>query len=136
MIDRNAIQTAIRKTRRLEHLGDGPRVCFICGYEDPIALVAMRAADCQKSSSLRTLLEDHHVAGRRNDPKLTIPLCRNCHAELTEDLRCEDVSMKAIPNRRRPSAWRLLGLASLFERIAEALRRWASEEMESEDDNA
>ena len=77
------LRTALRKARRLEALGESEPMCIVCGREDPMQLRPEK----------RTLLEQHHPLGKSNDPDLTVPLCLNCHAEVTERLRQAGVSM-------------------------------------------
>lgn len=68
---------ARRGRRRLDALGadpdadpdDGGPACALCAESRLFALHVKIG---------------HHVAGRRNDPDLTVPLCLNCHAEQTE----------------------------------------------------
>ena len=71
-------------------------VCVLCGYANPVALIAAN----------RTLLEEHHVFGAAFDDDTRIPLCRNCHAEVTEGIRATGASMRPQP--------------SLFENLIEA----------------
>jgi hypothetical protein len=77
------------------------------------------------TKSLKKLLEDHHPHGRKHDPELTIPLCRNCHGECTESLLREDVSMRFERNPRERVARTLEAQAAFFEDFARAQRRLA-----------
>jgi hypothetical protein len=63
-------------------------VCALCGYANPVALIAAN----------KTLLEEHHVFGAAFDDGTRIPLCRNCHAEITEGIRATGVSMRPQPS--------------------------------------
>jgi hypothetical protein len=63
-------------------------VCALCGYANPVALIAVD----------KTLLEEHHVVGAAFDDGTRIPLCRNCHAEITEGIRGTGASMRPQPS--------------------------------------
>lgn len=66
--------------------------------------------------------QNHHPAGRRNDPKLTVELCAACHASLHRDM--EDLGVK-LDSSDRSSLERLVsflqGLAVLFLEIGRRL---------------
>ncbi len=49
-------------------------VCVFCGWSNPTALRAVG----------KTLLEEHHVVGVNHYDEYRVPVCRNCHALLTE----------------------------------------------------
>jgi hypothetical protein len=57
-------RTAARRAR-LKRRFAGKRACLLCPESDP------------------TCLEEHHIAGRRNDRTLTVTLCANCHRKIT-----------------------------------------------------
>jgi len=100
--------------RRLKRLGPDP-VCILCGHANPFALIPVR----------RSWLEQHHVVCRQHDRDLTVPLCRNCHAEITELLLREGADTRFEPNRVVRVALMLRALAVFFEMLAPKLRRWA-----------
>jgi hypothetical protein len=60
------------------------RTCIVCGLSDPASLVITK----------RSLIEQHHLVGRVNEADLTVPLCRNHHAQLTAKYTDEGISMK------------------------------------------
>ena len=76
------IRTDARRARRVRALAPDA-ACVLCCVT---TLEALIAAD-------RTLLEAHHACGRANDPALTVPVCRNCHAVLTEGQRAAGASL-------------------------------------------
>jgi hypothetical protein len=119
-MDRNPNKTAIRNMRRLERLGENP-VCVICGYSSPFALIPVR----------RSLLEQHHVAVKAHDAELVATLCRNCHAEITEQLLREGLNPHFEPNKIVRISLILTALAVFIEMLAPALRRWAKSLMEA-----
>ncbi len=82
----NPMQNDARRARREQQLGPDA-VCVLCGEADLWALILVK----------RSLLEQHHVLNRAHDPRLTVPLCRNCHAKLTEAYRQAGASTKAAP---------------------------------------
>ena len=56
----------------------GPDACCArCGITDLDKLVHFN----------RTVLDDHHIFGANHAPEVTEMLCRNCHAEATEEMR-------------------------------------------------
>ncbi len=113
--------------RRLARLGNGPLVCILCGYTDPIALMGVTAEWLMSKGIPQSLFEKHHPSGREHDPEFIFPICRNCHAKATEGLYCAGVSMMAEPDQDTREALRLEGLAAFHDETAEALRRWAAE---------
>jgi hypothetical protein len=69
-------------------------------------------------------LELHHIAGRAFDDE-TVPVCRNCHARLTDHQRDHSPAKPAggfVESIRRF----LLGLADLFEMLVKRLREFAT----------
>jgi hypothetical protein len=126
-MDRLPNRTALREARRLQKLGDIAPVCAFCGYEGFVISVTVRWLKARgvPRKILNKLLEDHHPHGSKHDPDLTIPLCRNSHAECTEGVRREGVSMRFEPNPRERIARTLEAQAAFFENLAEAQRRLA-----------
>ncbi len=79
----------------------------------------------------RRLLEAHHVLGKTNDAALTVLLCRNCHAEITEENHAHGVSMRppvSAPARvvasLRALAVFLRALSHSCARLAAELEQW------------
>jgi hypothetical protein len=108
----------VRGLRRQRRLGGGA-ACVICGETVPVVLLRAR----------RSLLEQHHIGGDANDSGLTVVVCRNHHAVLTEAGR---VSGIALDRRAERSSLERLeavlrGLADFFELLARTLRYWAVE---------
>jgi hypothetical protein len=58
----------------------------------------------------RRFLDDHHVCGRANDDALTVPVCRNCHAILTEGQRTAGLDFGTPPTLLHQLAAILVGL--------------------------
>jgi hypothetical protein len=94
--------------------------CVLCGYQNPFALIAVP----------RTLLEAHHIFGRKRDPKSTVKLCRNCHAEITEELRRAGVPMVREHDPRKRAAYALLGGGVFFRKYADSIEKLARELLE------
>ena len=124
-MDRDPIKSAARDMRRHERHGGSSSVCMLCGYPDLVALIRVSPDWLTAHGCQRSLLEKHHLVGRKHDPELTVPLCRNCHAEATEGLLKAVVSMRPEPDPARRIALMLDALAVFREEEAEALRRWA-----------
>ncbi|MFL5481257.1 MAG: hypothetical protein ACJ8AK_03640 [Gemmatimonadaceae bacterium] len=83
----NAARNVARRARRAR-MFPASAVCALCGYANPVALIAVD----------KTLLEEHHVFGAAFDDGTRIPLCRNCHAEVTEGIRATGASMRPQPS--------------------------------------
>jgi hypothetical protein len=79
-----AARNETRRVRRARVFGP-EAVCVLCRYANPAALVMME----------KTLLEEHHVYGAAFDDATRIPVCRNCHAELTEQVRATGATMRS-----------------------------------------
>ena len=76
----------IRLERRLQRLGGLQPVCIRCGCREVEALTGVPYALLPPELQ-RRLIEWHHPAGRKVDPTFKVPLCRNCHAIMTEEQR-------------------------------------------------
>ncbi len=122
-MDRDPNRTALREARRLQGLGDTPSICAFCSYEGPVIPVTIRWLKAHGVP--KKLLEDHHPRGRKHDPELTIPLCRNCHWQCTEGLLREGISMRFERDQRERIAISLEAQAAFFEDFAKAQRRLA-----------
>jgi hypothetical protein len=75
----------------------------------------------------RSLLEEHHLAGRVNDADMTVILCLNCHRRLTSQQRSLGVELDR--GRQRVDIEKaisvLCGLAQFFDMLARWLMMWA-----------
>jgi hypothetical protein len=105
------------RAQRRKHALGPDAACALCGERTPEAL----------SRVGRTILEEHHGAGRANDPDLTVVLCRNCHARVTEDQRRLGVDLRHDLQRTVPELIEgaLLSLAAFDRARAEAAARLA-----------
>jgi hypothetical protein len=108
----------VRKLRRERHLGAGA-VCVLCGDANPVEL--RRAG--------RSVLEAHHLGGFANDARLTVVVCRNCHALLTEASRVSGVELSRDDARHLLERLEavLRGQADFDELLAQRQRAWADE---------
>jgi hypothetical protein len=98
-----------RKQRRLRRLGTQTPACVGCGETDP------------------TVLELHHIAGRRHDDDQSI-VCGNCHKKLTDGQRDRATppgSVAADAESARLGHY-LLGLADLLVTVEAALRKFGA----------
>ncbi len=68
---------ARRHESKRQRLGSPAPVCLSCGCRDIEALLAVPVADLPT-----WFLEQHHLAKHASD--FRVPLCRNCHAILTD----------------------------------------------------
>lgn len=105
--------------RRIERLGDDC-ACALCGYRNPFALIVVS----------RTLLEAHHVFGRKRDSESTVVLCRNCHAEITELIRRAGIPMKRERDPRKRAGYMLRSGAVFFQKYAESIDKLGRELLE------
>lgn len=109
----NPITSASRRTRRAQRFGtDG--ACARCGVSEPRVLVPIR----------KRLLEAHHVCGRAHDDELTVPVCRNCHALLTDAQLAAGVQLEPPPTILHQVAAALASLFSLLHELSERGLDW------------
>lgn len=112
----NPIKNELRKQRRTEKLGENA-ACARCGITTPEALIMVG----------HSLLEAHHVVGKAHDCDLTVPLCRNCHAEVTEGARDAGASMRPAGSIWERVVMMLRALGSFFLCLGQHLIQWAGE---------
>lgn len=84
--DKRPVERAIRRERRLQRLGSPAPSCVACGLRSVEALLGIPAVVLPPEVR-RKLIEHHHPAGRKTESDWTVPVCRNCHALITEDRR-------------------------------------------------
>ena len=110
----------LTRTRAQRRLQSDSR-CVLCGESDREVLA--------ERSVRRSVLEVHHVAGRSNDPDLTVVLCLNCHQQCSARMASRGIDLSAGPDRSVPERLVsvLRGLALFFEQLAAALTGWAHE---------
>lgn len=105
----NPTTTAARQTRRERRFGTGA-ACVRCGITALETLVPIK----------RRFLEAHHVCGQVNDDDLTVPVCRNCHAILTEGQQAAGVTFTTPPTVLHQI---VAALASFFAMLSELCER-------------
>ncbi len=115
-MEQDPIQNDARRARRQRRIG-APTVCMLCGLRELAALTVLP----------RRLIEQHHVVGRAHDPQLMVPVCRNCHAILTERYRHAGVSMRPPASALDRLVAALGALGVFFRELAAACVRWAAE---------
>jgi hypothetical protein len=116
MIDRDPIRTDARREARNARLGPNP-VCVLCPERRPSALTPVT----------RQFLQLHHVAGRANDKRLVVPLCLNCHADITEKYRAAAVPLDPPPTLLHRVLGCLRGVAAFMPDLGKACDRWADQ---------
>ena len=104
------VASIVRAARRQRRIGPDEK-CLLCGYANPVVLLRVN----------RTVLDAHHVSGIANSEDLTVVLCRNCHAEVTEDLRQGGVSMKPPTTIIDRAIQLLKGLRTFWPRVDSAI---------------
>lgn len=110
----NPISAAGRRARRDQRFGTDP-ACVRCGTTEIEALVPVN----------RRYLEAHHVCGLANDDALTVPVCRNCHAVLTEGQRSAGVVFTTPPTILHQVASALASLFAMLHDLCERGMDWA-----------
>lgn len=108
------IATSGRRTRREQRFGPDA-ACARCGITTLETLVPLR----------RRVLEAHHVCGRANDAALTVPVCRNCHAILTEGQQAAGVTFATPPTILHQIAAALASLFAMLHELCERGMDWA-----------
>lgn len=84
--------------------------CRLCGYSEEPSLLE------------ETILEDHHIAGRKNDP-MTVYVCPTCHKKLSISQYSWDKRWMGFRNTPRIiRAIMLRGISDLLFLIAKKLR--------------
>jgi len=73
----------------------------------------------------RSLLQKDHVYGQKRDSESMIVICRNCHAEITEDRMREGVPMRRERDPKMLVAYRLLARSIFQRKDADAMRDMA-----------
>lgn len=114
MKEHDPIRNDARRANRQRRLGDDA-CCLNCGEAQMVTLVP----------TAKSLLEAHHVVGKANDAELTVPLCRNCHAKLTESLRETGASMAPPKTLLDRLVAVLRALAAFFRMLGEKCSEWA-----------
>lgn len=107
----NAARSAARERRFTPDAA-----CIRCGITTPETLVPAR----------RSFLEAHHVCGKANDAGLTIPVCRNCHAVLTERQQAAGVTFAAPPTLLHQIASALESLLAFLYDLCERGMDWVA----------
>jgi hypothetical protein len=74
-----------------------------------------------------SLVQSHHVLGKNNDPNVTVPVCLNCHAILTEMNRRYGVSMETPANLLEHLVAVLRALGVFLPVLGESLFRLADQ---------
>lgn len=118
-MDADPARTAARRRRKIERLGHDCAGA-LCGYRNPCALIV----------ASRTLLEAHHIFGRKHDSGSTVVLCRNCHAEITEDLMQAAIPMKRERDPIKRAGYMLRSGAVFFKTYAESIDKRGRELLE------
>ena len=115
MTELDPIQNDARASRTRRRLPPDA-ACLWCGETTPEALWLGGS----------TLIESHHVAGRKNDAKLVAPLCLNCHRKATADQRSVgvDLARSARPHDLRMLVSWLAGVAEFLSRLASSTARF------------
>jgi hypothetical protein len=102
MKDRQPIRTARRSVRRedRERLGLAQTPCVLC-------------------------IDDHHTAGRKHDPTLTVPTCKKHHREIHEQMLRAGISLRYEPDPVKRAAIALRAMAVYRKAETDAMERLA-----------
>ena len=122
------MRAAAREMKRKARLNSDSPCCLFCGFSHWESLIPVKLQWLVEERGVPIeLLERHHVVGAAHDLNFTVPLCRNCHGVVTEDLRRAGVSMRPAADSRTRTMNRLHALAAFFELCAPSLRDWADD---------
>lgn len=102
-MERDPAKNDRRRSRRERRLGSDA-ACILCGYSRRVALVSVD----------RAFLEEHHLLGWVKDDALTACLCRNCHAEVTEDQLTDGFDFRSAERSAEDEAKDLLLASGRF----------------------
>lgn len=111
----NPMKTAARRARRANRF-EAHAACVRCGITTLETLVPLK----------RRFLEDHHVCGQANDAALTVPVCRNCHAVLTERQQAAGVTFATPPTILHQIAAALESLFAFLYELCERGMGWVA----------
>lgn len=115
-MERNPADNDRRRDRQRQRFGDDGS-CVLCGCQNLAALTEVRV----------TLLEEHHLAGRKADPELTVAVCLNCHRVLQEGLKDAGLEARYPDNAVERAQARSIGVADFFRLAVDSFRRQARE---------
>ncbi len=107
--------TALRHSRRKRRFA-ADAACMRCGITELETLVPVR----------RSILEAHHACGRANDAGLTVPVCRNCHAILTERQQAVGVTFESPATLLHQIAAALTSLFAFLHDLCERGMDWTA----------
>jgi hypothetical protein len=129
MSEPDPIGADAREAAHVLGLGPPPHVCVLCGYSDPLALIA-KPLPWIKQRMSPTLLQKHHVVGKQHDGQLIVLLCLNCHQlvhrrylDAGVDLRFEVDPITRVSDMLEARAAFGEHEAESFRRMAALLRR-------------
>lgn len=114
-MEHDPIQNDARRARRERALGPNA-ACALCGVTSPESLIRVN----------RSLLEAHHVVTQAHDDALTLPVCRNCHALLTEAQLRHAVTFQQCPTIPERIAAILTALSAFFHTLGDTFAAWAA----------
>jgi hypothetical protein len=103
-----------RKHRRRRKFGSDAR-CISCGVSNPTLLVAVK----------RTWFEHHHPLGEQHEPRLTVPVCRNCHAILSAAQVDDGVPLVSQPTLLERLIAIFQAFVSFLAALVKILLEWA-----------
>jgi hypothetical protein len=110
----DSLGAASRRYRRRQTFEPDAR-CVGCGEANPTILIRVK----------RTIFERHHPLGKQHAPKLTVVVCRNCHAKLSAAQVDDDVPLEAQPTVLERLVAIFQALVSFLKALAELLLEWA-----------
>jgi len=122
-VDRDPIKTAVRNAKREQRLGSDA-ACGLCGLAE-LAALRVVTDPALIDAVLQALRARHHPGCRAHDSELTIILCLNCHAIVTESQLRGAVPMVPQPNELERQIARQRALATFFQDLADAEDRAA-----------
>lgn len=107
MTDKKKPDKEARLQRVLHRLGCNNPACCICGENNPLCL------------------DEHHIAGRKNDPEPIGIVCANHHRILTDAQKDHPQDIQDPEDDFGRIGHCMVGLACMLEAIAPTLRRYS-----------
>lgn len=118
-MEANPMKNDARRGEVRRRLGEDP-ACLLCQCQTPVCLTKVNA----------TLLERHHVVGRKVDDDLTATVCLNCHRPLQAGLKDLGLEDRRPGSALEAAALSHLGLEDFLENLADSVGRRGRELLE------
>jgi hypothetical protein len=130
VIDQDPIRTDRRRRRRQERFGSSNPICVLCGWPHIETLTPVTIGWLYAHG-----IELHHAWLKAHDPDFVMPLCLNCHRQVTEGIACAGVNEKPEPDPVKRAVHMLNAMAVFDEARAASSRRLAADLLKSRENS-